>query len=85
MEIRSLSIMLYKRFRIRFKIRLRRKIDVYSKTNYCSGCDNYRQASCALGSSTLKACCKEYKRWISSRKAGPKYLPDAPKEIEDLK
>ena len=85
MEIRSLSIMLYKRFRIRFKIRLRRKLDVYSKTNYCSGCDNYISASCALGSSILKACCKEYMRWISSGKPEPKYFPDALKEIEDLK
>ena len=82
--------MLYKRFKILFQIRLRRKLNVvYSKTNYCYDCDNYtlynKEASCDLDLSTLKACCKEYTRWMSSRKVEPKYLPDAPKEIKDLK
>lgn len=92
MEIRSLSIMLYKRFKILFRTRLRRKISK-KEYDYCGDCDNYLtddkgRFSCVLAEieiHRIDACCGELRRWAANNKVGPKYLPDAPKEIEDLK
>lgn len=95
MEIRSLSIMLYKRFKILFQTRLRRKIVVIPKKeyDYCGDCDNYLtddkgRFSCVLAEieiHRIDACCEESRRWAANNRVGPKYLPDAPKEVEDLK
>lgn len=73
MEIRSLSIMLYKRFRIRFRTKLRRKIVVIPKKeyDYCGDCDNYLtddkgRISCVLAEieiHRIDACCEELRRW----------------------
>lgn len=95
MEIRSLSIMLYKRFKILFQTKLRRKMVVISKNeyDYCSDCDNYLtndkgRFSCVLAKieiHRIDACYNESIRWAANNRVGPKYLPDAPKEIEDPK
>ena len=95
MEIRSLSIMLYKRFKILFQTKLRRKIVIIPKKEhgYCGDCDNYLtndmgRFSCVLAEidiHRIDACCKESRRWAENNRVGPKYYPNAPKEIEDLK
>ena len=83
--------MLYKRFKILFRTKLRRKI--VKEYHYCGDCDNYQtndkgRLSCVLAEieiHRIDACCEESRRWEANNKVGPKYLPDAPKEIEDLK
>ena len=95
METRNLSIMLYKRSKILFQTKLRRKIIIPKKEydDYCGDCDNFltndkSRFSCVLVEidvHRIDACCEESKRWEATNKVGPKYLPDAPKEIEDLK
>lgn len=92
MEIRSLSIMLYKRFKVLFQTKLRRKI-VVKEYDYCGDCDNYLTNdrggfSCVLAEieiHRIDACCEESRRWAANNRVGPKYLPDALKEIEDFK
>ena len=89
MEIRSLSIMLYKRFKIFPRIKLRRKIINFKHNYYCVGCSNFLSdsVSCALVKihKSSEICFKEARVWELNNRIGPKYFPDAPKEIEDPK
>lgn len=83
--------MLYKRFKILFRTKLRRK--AVKGYDYCGDCDNFLtddkgRFSCVLAEieiHRIDACCEESRRWKANKRVGPKYLPDAPKEIEDLK
>jgi hypothetical protein len=86
--------MLYKRFKILFQTKLRRKIVIPKKEyGYCGDCDNYLiddkgRFSCVLVEidvHRIDACCEGSRRWNANNRIGLKYLPDAPKEIEDLK